>query len=122
MYLNVVTAFVANSLPSVKLDEFEAALHVCYLIIMTSRAPETPWCDFYLQYLNFSTRVALVYGLEGPITHARTYSIRTEGKRFYSAEQRNSLCIAYNRLSRGCARADKYKIPIFALFHLLTIL
>lgn len=56
-----MAAFVANSFPSVKLDEFEATLRVCYLIIMTSSAPETLQWDFYREYLNFSTCVALVY-------------------------------------------------------------
>lgn len=74
MYLNApMTAFVANSFPSVKLDKFEASLHVCYLIIMTSRAPETLQCDFYPKYLNFSACVALVYGLEGPDIHTNIH-------------------------------------------------
>lgn len=67
MYLNApMTAFVAKSFPSVKLDKFEAILHVCYLIIMTSR-------DFYPEYLNFSACVALVYGLEGPVIHTNIH-------------------------------------------------
>lgn len=69
-----MAAFVANSFPSVKLDEFEATLRVCYLIIMTSRAPETLQWDFYREYLNFSTCVALVYWLGGPVIHAHTPS------------------------------------------------